>query len=552
MAAIGTLVVDLKANTAGFQRDMKRGEGTIRRFTKFAIGAGVALAARSAVSAAIKAAAQQEAAEAKLAQALSNVAGVAPEAVDELKKYAAELQNLTGIGDEVIIDAQAMLATFQLNAEAIKILTVRVLDMATIMDKGTGSGVDLQATALAIGKAMTGTAGILSRYGVVLTKVQTEQLNTTTGMEKVRVLAEALDSNFKGLAEAMGRTTVGEIRKMNSAWSDLQETLGKSLFLKSLTLLVKDLALALDSVAKKAQAAGQGLAKHLAPILRALGFNVFVRDLTEAKTALAGLKPPPAVSKIAEELEKLKGKAKDVAFQTALMQFEIKNFDSATVGATKQAIEYARGLGLVDEQLSFSKEALDDIVELARNFAAEKNMSKELEAIAERAAQVKDAADAVGQAFGTALERIIIDAQDAREVVASLLRDIARAVLQAAVIKPLVAGISGGITGGLGGLFAARRHGGPVAAGQPFIVGESGRELFVPAQAGQIIPEGRGRGGGGPTFIYNIDARGAGPGVETEIIRALKAIEERAVNRAVLTVQDTVLRGGRAAKAFGR
>lgn len=41
---------------------------------------------------------------------------------------------------------------------------------------------------------------------------------------------------------------------------------------------------------------------------------------------------------------------------------------------------------------------------------------------------------------------------------------------------------------GPGAGFGPRRHGGPVTADEPFIVGEGGPELFIPDQAGRIIP----------------------------------------------------------------
>lgn len=50
-------------------------------------------------------------------------------------------------------------------------------------------------------------------------------------------------------------------------------------------------------------------------------------------------------------------------------------------------------------------------------------------------------------------------------------------------------------------LFPARASGGPVSAGQPYMVGEQGRELFVPKQDGAIIPNGA--LGGGGDFIIN-------------------------------------------------
>ncbi|WP_020201865.1 phage tail tape measure protein [Cupriavidus sp. WS] len=52
-------------------------------------------------------------------------------------------------------------------------------------------------------------------------------------------------------------------------------------------------------------------------------------------------------------------------------------------------------------------------------------------------------------------------------------------------------GTAGSVSGGYGaGIFSlpARAAGGPVVAGQPYLVGEAGRELFVPSQPGSIMP----------------------------------------------------------------
>ena len=52
--------------------------------------------------------------------------------------------------------------------------------------------------------------------------------------------------------------------------------------------------------------------------------------------------------------------------------------------------------------------------------------------------------------------------------------------------------------------------GGPVAAGQPYIVGEAGPELFVPSQAGEVVSNGQLTSalgsGGGQSVTYNINA----------------------------------------------
>ena len=83
---------------------------------------------------------------------------------------------------------------------------------------------------------------------------------------------------------------------------------------------------------------------------------------------------------------------------------------------------------------------------------------------------------------------------NAREFANDLINEFLRIQLRSAI---------GGIFGGLFGGF--RQEGGPVAAGQAYVVGEAGPELFVPGSSGTIIPNGEG-GGGSTQVTYNINA----------------------------------------------
>ena len=51
------------------------------------------------------------------------------------------------------------------------------------------------------------------------------------------------------------------------------------------------------------------------------------------------------------------------------------------------------------------------------------------------------------------------------------------------------------------GAFSGRQHGGPVSAGQTYMVGERGPELFVPKMSGTVLPAGQ--TGGGPTVHHH-------------------------------------------------
>jgi len=121
----------------------------------------------------------------------------------------------------------------------------------------------------------------------------------------------------------------------------------------------------------------------------------------------------------------------------------------------------------------------------------------------------------------------------------AIIADLARIAIRKAITGP-IAGALGGIFGGGGGELPGfgtssfvgplpgRATGGPVTAGQPYIVGEKRPEVFVPDRSGVILPKVPGMDGGGVNAPVNIsiDARGADSGVEARLnnqIAALKA-----------------------------
>lgn len=82
-------------------------------------------------------------------------------------------------------------------------------------------------------------------------------------------------------------------------------------------------------------------------------------------------------------------------------------------------------------------------------------------------------------------------------------------------------GSGGGFWAGLGSIFGFAKGGRP-PVGRPSWVGEEGKELFVPDQAGTIIPNNMFGGGKVITLapVYNIDARGA----SADLAKALPSI----------------------------
>jgi hypothetical protein len=123
------------------------------------------------------------------------------------------------------------------------------------------------------------------------------------------------------------------------------------------------------------------------------------------------------------------------------------------------------------------------------------------------AAGVGDFVKTLSEGFvkaGTMLEDALATAIATGKSDFSALGDHIRQVLAKALVQKF-------ITGPIMGLFGLA-SGGPAKAGQPYIVGEEGPELFIPKASGTVIPNGQttammGAGmGGGTNVTYNIQA----------------------------------------------
>ncbi|AKM09282.1 hypothetical protein [Croceicoccus naphthovorans] len=99
-----------------------------------------------------------------------------------------------------------------------------------------------------------------------------------------------------------------------------------------------------------------------------------------------------------------------------------------------------------------------------------------------------------------AVRRGSLGFEDLKRTALRVLDEIASSALKGGIVQMggLLGG--GGIGGMIGGLFGlpGRATGGNVAPGSPYIVGESGPELFVPTSAGRVET---GLGGSGPRDV---------------------------------------------------
>ena len=167
-------------------------------------------------------------AEAKLTAVIRATGGAAGFTAKELFKQAAALQKLTTFGDEQIINAQALLATFkEIRGVEFTRATAAMLDMAAVM------GMDLAGAAVLVGKALNEPIigmNQMKRSGVSFTQAQRDQvkvlLETGQTAAAQTVILAALEEQFKGAAEAMAKTPAGQLKQAWNALGDAGEKVG--------------------------------------------------------------------------------------------------------------------------------------------------------------------------------------------------------------------------------------------------------------------------------------------------------------------------------------
>jgi hypothetical protein len=173
---------------------------------------------------------------------------------------------------------------------------------------------------------------------------------------------------------------------------------------------------------------------------------------------------------------------------------EMRAADQAIRQAQEAAVQFGDVQAILNERLA------SGAINLETYNAA-------LEQARERYSQVGEATEFWNQqqqALKDGILDAIVNGEDLADTFQSIARSIARAALEAALFGsgPLAGGGGGGLLGGLlGGIFG-RASGGPVQAGQPYVVGERRPELFVPSTSGRIEPTVPG-GGSGVTVQVN-------------------------------------------------
>jgi len=176
-----------------------------------------------------------------------------------------------------------------------------------------------------------------------------------------------------------------------------------------------------------------------------------------------------------------------------------------------------------------------------------RDQKTEIDKNAEAAEELKGKFAAMGQEIEDGIVQNLTDAvmgtQTLAEAAIKVLDQMKRKLVELAIQKAF-AGIGGPIGGFFGSLFG-RANGGRVSANQPYMVGERGREVFVPTTSGTIVPNNQ--LGGGTTNVINVSVDASGTQAEGD-----EATSSQLGKLIGLAVQQELVKQSRAGGLLSR
>lgn len=477
MAGTRALTLKLLADVDNFTKNLKGADNEVKGFGDkvgaFGKKAGLAFAAAGAAAAAyagkllvdgVKAAIEDEAAQAKLATTLGNVTGATDKQIAAVEAQILKTSLLTGVTDDELRPSfeRFVRATGDSDA-ALKLQT-------TALDVAAGSGKSLEAVTNAMAKAAEGNTASLVKLGIGLTAAELK----TMSMDEITL---ALAETFGGQAAEKADTFQGKMERLNVAFSEGKETVG-AFVLDAITPMVSGFV---DTVIPAVQKLAEELGPKLTPIFTAL--TEYIRDFVI-----------PTFKQI-------------WSFITEFVIPAISKFLTPVINGLRSAFEK------VTSKIAENEEKLAPLLELFR-------------AVAKFVRDVY--APVIGKVLGTAFDVLGTAVSVVIDIFATLVDTINKAFNAIKTLvnfvknNPVTQAI-GGVFDNFGG---GRAMGGPVNAGTSYVVGERGPELFMPNTSGTIVPNNR-LGGQGTVINLTVNGAIDGESTARQIVRILNDSQAR-------------------------
>jgi len=246
---VANIVIDLAAQFTGANA-FKKADTATDKLTKNVKSLGKTLGLTLSIGAilafgkaAVKAAAEDQAAQASLAQTIKNLGLETGNTATSVNDYISTLERQTGILDDDLRPAMDRL----LRATGSVTESQKLLNLA--IDISAGTGKDLTQVTQGLQKAFLGNLQGLGRLGVGLTKAELKTGNFADITEKLTKL-------FAGQGERQAESYLGTIQRLGVAFNNAKEIFGQGLIDSAMILAgtteIDDLQIKIEAFATSA------------------------------------------------------------------------------------------------------------------------------------------------------------------------------------------------------------------------------------------------------------------------------------------------------------
>jgi len=488
--------------------------------------------------------------------------------VSALEKANVTQSEMTFYMEAIASDSTALVGAFKNNSAAIKEMERRASELGIVLDREVIENARKAKTELALvskvisanlSQALIDLAPLAVNAAQAITSIA--QAISDLGYNAPPPLLnkdeiKALANEYKGLETelaAVGQAQAAYDQNTESFGEGTDEALAAT---KRLTEAENALAAAVKK--KQDQQAALQSAKS--------GIGI-IQSETEALREQSRIQ-----SMTAEDAERARIAKQRAAYETSILSDIEKASGISLADFTDDQIARVTNLGATYEEAAMAASLILNPVKAAAAATTEIKTEAELareayEAMIGRMLEASPAlqqlgfdADNLESTMGmvegsmeSAFMSMIDGTASASDAFKSMAGEIIKELFRVLVVQRMVGMISGGITSAFGGGATPNPHtrasGGPVSAGQAYVTGEHGRELFVPKTDGRILSGAQTSnaarsGGDGVTIIQN---NTFGNGVNRAEVNAMLPKLVQASKAAVL---DAKLRGGSYGGAF--
>mgnify|MGYP003631968372 CR=1 FL=1 len=584
MAELDKLVVKIEADLSDLKKGMKEANRSIKKSSK-----GI----KKSMGGAAKATERLKGAMLKLGAAIA--VGLA---VKKVADVSAEFQDLQLTLNTVFKTAESGQAAMDFIVEFAQRTPFDIQTLTKSMIQLGGAGVKPTVKLLTtLGDAASATTNRLQTFET-LTRIVTRSVGGGLGLEELEQLVSAGIPVYKMLNDEIGvsRTEISELGQSAEGAKIIMDAL--------MTQLDKEFGGGMDKASKNLSVAFSNLGIAATQFQKSIGdeMNESLASLSnETSKFLTLIEPLGALLGIIASAFIYLGAIIMKSFNfvivmaiksTHALRNALADLSFGVLDFMRVDEKAVKSLAELEEMLGANVTAMDDsaaklkVVTMAQELLNEKfadgqgllkEMNEELartggqetvdqmKAIEDQTADVMKIFDSTGESISKAFGESIASGESFRQsmldIFQSVISQVIALIVQLTIVAPMMEGIRKGvkssqgksvmgqIAGGLKGMIGLA-GGGTVQPNTPYMVGERGKELFMPSTGGKIVPNGQlgGSGGGSIVIEQNLNfATGVSQTVRAEVMNLLPAIQESTLS----AVRDARLRGGSFAKDFG-